>query len=121
MEMDVLNDDNNSIGISLPDKFTWCWTDDEGSYINKSHSLLDIVDTVLNYYFNGLDEDAECDEIDKIIRIKIDSEYLKIYIRTEDNEVQSYEIIATINSVCDFLKDIAWDLGRPDFFAIQEI
>lgn len=107
--------------LTLLNKFSWCWTDEEDSYINTADSLKEIVETVLNYYFNWDDEGADLDEHEKIIRVQTDSGLMYILIRSNDGEVSSYEISATEYSVKEFLEKIARDLERPDLFSIQEI
>ena len=119
VEVEVEVENNNNLYHVI--KYSWCWTDEEDTYINISNSLEEIVTTVLNYYFNWDDEDDDYEELDKIIRVNTNSDIMSIHIRSSDGEVSSYEISATEYSVCEFLEKIARELERPDLFAIQGI
>lgn len=87
--------------------YTWAWADDEGNYINKADSLLEILETVLDYYATAYEHLAINERDGKFA----------ISITTYEGRVD-YEIEADPCDVCDFLKEQARLVDRPDRFDI---
>jgi len=88
--------------------YTWAWSDEESTYINKADSLFEIVDTVLDSYFWD-DEQYTINEINGKLSMT-----MKV-----DKELAEYEVNSCIYEVCDFLHILARHEDRPDTFAIS--
>ena len=39
--------------------YTWAWSDEESTYINKADSLFEIVETIIDYYYGDADEEEK--------------------------------------------------------------
>jgi hypothetical protein len=39
--------------------YTWAWSDEESTYINKADSLFEIVETIIDYYYGDTDEEEK--------------------------------------------------------------
>lgn len=90
--------------------YTWAWSDEESTYINKADSLFEIVDTVLDYYLWD-DEQYTINELNGKFSITM----------TTDEKLAEYEIKSCLYEVCDFLHILARLEDRPDTFAINVI
>ena len=90
--------------------YTWAWSDEESTYINKADSLFEIVDTVLDYYLWD-DEQYTINELNGKFSITM----------TIDEELAEYEVKSCRYEVSDFLHIMARLEGRPDTFAINVI
>lgn len=88
--------------------YTWAWADDEGNYINKAESLLEILETVLDYYSTAYEH----------LAINERDGRFAISISTCEGRV-NYEIDAVPSSVADFLEQQAALVDRPDRFSIS--
>lgn len=90
--------------------YTWAWSDEESTYINKADSLLEIVDTVLDYYLRD-DEHYTINELNGKFLITM----------TTDEMLAEYEVKSCRYEVSDFLHIMARLKDRPDTFAINGI
>ena len=88
--------------------YTWAWSDEESTYINKADSLFEIVDTVLDYYLWD-DEKYTITEFNGKFSITM----------TVDKELAEYEVNSCLYEVSDFLHVLARHEDRPDTFAIS--
>ena len=91
-----------------PTAYIWAWSDGEGNYINKASSLIEILEEILEYYY--------CDEEN----ITVNEAEGKFLISVEDNgQNDRYEIEIDIDSVREFLNELAKIVDRPDTFDIR--
>lgn len=90
--------------------YTWAWSDEESTYINKADSLFEIVDTVLDYYLRD-DEHYTITELNGKLLITM----------TTDEKLAEYEVKSCHYAVSDFLHIIARLEDRPDTFSINGI
>ena len=90
--------------------YTWAWSDEERTYINKADSLFEIVDTVLDSYFWD-DEQYTINELNGKLSIT-----MKV-----DKELAEYEVNSCIYEVSDFLNILARHENRSDTFAISVV
>ena len=91
-----------------PTIYIWAWSDGEGNYINKASSLREILEEILEYYY--------CDE-ENITVNEVKDKFL-ISLQSDDQKNQ-YEIGIDIDSVREFLNDLAKVVDRPDRFDIR--
>jgi hypothetical protein len=92
--------------------YTWAWSDEESTYINKADSLFEIVETIIDYYYGDADEE------DKHYNItELNGKFLVSII--VDDEAVEYEVDASLCEVSDFLHILARHENRPDTFAIR--
>lgn len=92
----------------IPTTYIWAWSDGEGNYINKASSLRQIIEEILEYYY--------CDE--ENITVNEGEDKFSISIQSDDQHDQ-YEIDIEIDSVREFLNDLAKIVDRPDTFDIR--
>ena len=90
--------------------YTWAWSDEESTYINKADSLFEIVDTVLDYYLWD-DEQYTINELNGKFSITM----------TIGEELAEYEVKSCRYEVSNFLHIMARLDDRPDTFAINVI
>jgi len=90
--------------------YTWAWSDEESTYINKADSLIEIVDTVLDYYLWD-DEQYTINELNGKFSITM----------AIGEELAEYEVKSCRYEVSDFLHIMARLEDRPDTFAINVI
>ena len=91
-----------------PTTYIWAWSDGEGNYINKASSLRQIIEEILEYYY--------CDEENITVK-EVEGKFL---ITVEDNgQNDQYEIDIDIDSVREFLNELAKIVDRPDTFDIR--
>ena len=90
--------------------YTWAWSDEESTYINKADSLFEIVDTVLDYYLWD-DEQYTINELNGKFSITM----------TIGEELAEYEVKSCRYEVSDFLHIMARLEDRPDTFAISVV
>ena len=88
--------------------YVWAWADGEGNYINEAKSLREILEQILEYYFD--------DESDYKIE-ELDSKFF-ITVVTDENPIQ-YEIDNEPNALSEFLNELAMLVDRPDKFDIS--
>jgi siroheme synthase (precorrin-2 oxidase/ferrochelatase) len=88
--------------------YVWAWADGEGNYINQAESLREILEQILEYYFDD-ESDYKIEEIDRkfLIDVAIDDQSLK------------YEINIEPDALCEFLNELAELVDRPDKFDIS--
>jgi hypothetical protein len=89
-------------------KYTWAWSNEDATYINKANSLFEILDTVLDSYFWD-DEQYTITELNGKFFI-----FLKVYYGSLECEVD-----ASLSEVSDYLHLVARHEDRPDTFAIS--
>ncbi len=94
-------------------KYTWAWSDEDATYILEAESLLEIVETIVDYYF-GCDDD---DDENLYTITELDGKFL-ISINV-DEEPANYEVDTCSCDVIIFLETIARLEQRPDTFAIR--
>ena len=87
--------------------YVWAWADGEGNYINEAESLREILDQILEYYFD--------DESDYKIE-ELDSKFF-ITVVTDEKPIQ-YEIDIDPNALSEFLNELAMLVDRSDKFDI---
>lgn len=92
--------------------YTWAWSDEESTYINKSDSLFEILETIIDYYYGDADEEEKHYNI-----TELDGKFLVSI--TVDDEAVEYEVDASFCEVSDFLHILARHENRPDTFAIR--
>ena len=88
--------------------YVWAWADGEGNYINQAESLREILDQILEYYFDD-ESDYKIEEVNSkfLINIAIDEQPLQ------------YEIDVESGALCEFLNELAELVDRPDKFDIS--
>ena len=92
--------------------YTWAWSDEVATYILDAESLLEIVETIVDYYFG--EDDAE---EQRYTITAIDGKFL-VSINAYE-EAYQYEVEAFTGDVIEFLETIAKIQERPDTFAIR--
>jgi hypothetical protein len=92
--------------------YTWAWSDEESTYINKADSLFEIVETIIDYYYGDTDEEEKHYNI-----TELNGKFLVSII--VDDEAVEYEVDASLCEVSDFLHILARHENRPDTFAIR--
>ena len=99
---------NETLNEKAMKAYVWAWADGEGNYINKAESLREILDQVLEYYFDD-ESDYKIEEVDSkfLINIAIDEQPLQ------------YEIDVESGALCEFLNELADLVDRPDKFDIS--
>ena len=87
--------------------YVWAWADGEGNYINEAESLREILEQILEYYFDD-ESDYKIEEAGSkfLINVVIDEKPLQ------------YEIDIDSGSLCEFLNELAMLVDRPDKFDI---
>jgi len=90
--------------------YVWAWADGEGNYINEAESLREILEQILEYYFDD-ESDYKIEETDSkfLINVVIDEKPLQ------------YQIDIESGSLCEFLNEFAELVDRPDKFDISSI
>ena len=103
--MQHLNETLNEKAIKA---YVWAWADGEGNYINQAESLREILEQILEYYFDD-ESDYKIQEVDSkfLIDVAIDDQSLK------------YEINIEPDALCEFLNELAELVDRPDKFDIS--
>ncbi len=91
-------------------KYTWAWSDEDETYINKADSLFEILDIVLDCYLWD-DEQYTITELNGKFSITMSME----------NELVEYEVNSCPCEVSKFLHIMARLEDRPDTFAICAI
>jgi hypothetical protein len=99
---------NETLNEKAITAYVWAWADGEGNYINKAESLREILDQILEYYFDD-ESDYKIEEVDSkfLINFAMDDQSLK------------YEIDIEPNALCEFLNELAELVDRPDKFDIS--
>ena len=92
--------------------YTWAWSDEESTYINKADSLFEILETIIDYYYGDADEEEKHYNI-----TELNGKFLVSI--TVDDEAVEYEVDASLCEVSDFLHILARHENRPDTFAIS--
>ena len=92
--------------------YTWAWSDEESTYINKADSLFEILETIIDYYYGDADEERKHYNI-----TELNGKFLVTI--TVDDEAVEYEVDASFCEVSDFLHILARHENRPDTFAIS--
>ena len=87
--------------------YVWAWADGEGNYINQAESLREILEQILEYYFDD-ESDYKIEEADSKFLFQV----------TLDQQVVDYQIDCEINALREFLNEIADRVDRPDKFDI---
>ena len=99
---------NQTLNEKAIKAYVWAWADGEGNYINQAESLREILDQILEYYFD--------DESDYKIE-EVNSKFL-INIAIDEQPIQ-YEIDVESGALCEFLNELAELVDRPDKFDIS--
>ena len=95
---------------------TWAWKDDDDVYINKAEDFEEIIETIITYYDDEI-EDISMVRIDGKIKIK----YIQInHCQDEQDELMEFEIDATCDAVSIFLEELAQEHNRQDRFDITD-
>ena len=99
---------NETLNETTMKDYVWAWADGEGNYINKAESLREILDQILEYYFDD-ESDYKIEEVNSkfLINIAIDEQPLQ------------YEIDVESGALCEFLNELAELVDRPDKFDIS--
>lgn len=87
--------------------YIWAWSDDDGNYINEADSLQDILDEIIDYYYDGCSGYS--------IEMRDESFCLEIDF---DDSFDEYNVDANPVDVCRFLNTLSEKVGRVDKFAI---
>ena len=90
-------------------KYIWCWSDEDGNYINTADSLENIVLEVLDNHFFGSDA-----VIVKVINGRFTIEIKRGEINNH------YDVEESEDAVSEFLQEVSYDMGRPDKFSIEK-
>jgi len=88
--------------------YVWAWADGEGNYINQAKNLREILDQILEYYFDD-ESDYKIEEVDSKFLINV----------AIDNQSLQYEIDIESGALCEFLNELAELVDRPDKFDIS--
>jgi len=99
---------NETLNEKAMKAYVWAWADGEGNYINQAESLREILEQILEYYFDD-ESDYKIEEVDSkfLINVAIDDQSLK------------YEINIETDALCEFLNELAELVDRPDKFDIS--
>jgi hypothetical protein len=101
---------NETLNEKAMKAYVWAWADGEGNYINKAESLREILEQILEYYFD--------DESD----YKIEEAGSKFLINVVIGEKPlQYEIDIESGALCEYLNELAELVDRPDKFDISSI
>ena len=94
---------HESVNKKAMKAYVWAWADGEGNYINQAESLREILEQILEYYFDD-ESDYKIEEVDSkfLINVAIDDQSLK------------YEINIETDALCEFLNELAELVDRPD-------
>ena len=93
-------------------KIIWSWSDGDGTYVNQAESLEEIIEEIVEYYYDG---DAE-------VNVKRCDGYFEVNILDKARGlVNLYEPLDSKVAVVEFLAYLAKQEGRPDIFCIQEV
>ena len=99
---------HESVNKKAMKAYVWAWADGEGNYINEAESLREILEQILEYYFD--------DESD----YKIEEAHSKFLINVAiDDQSLQYEIDIESGALCEFLNELAELVDRPDKFDIS--
>ncbi len=101
---------NESVNKKAMKAYVWAWADGEGNYINEAESLREILEQILEYYFDD-ESDYKIEEAGSkfLINVFIDDRPLKF-----ESDVES-------GALCEFLNELAELFDRPDKFDISSI
>lgn len=90
--------------------YVWAWADGEGNYINEAESLREILEQILEYYFDD-ESDYKIEETNSkfLINVVIDEKPLQ------------YQIDIESGALSEFLNELAELVDRPDKFDISSI
>ena len=92
-----------------PVKILWTWNDGEGLYHCEADSLEEIIEEILEYYFDE----------DKPIKIKASSDQLIEKIKgLNAASSKKYSIQKLCYETVEYLGEVAKNDGRPDKFSI---
>ena len=99
---------NQTLNEKAIKAYVWAWADGEGNYINQAKNLREILDQILEYYFDD-ESDYKIEEVNSkfLINIAIDEQPLQ------------YEIDVESGALCEFLNELAEMVDRPDKFDIS--
>lgn len=86
--------------------YVWAWADSDGNYINQAESLREILDQILECYFDG--EIFNVQEVNGRFLFQV----------TIDVKAVNYQIDIEPNALCEFLNELAELVDRPDKFDI---
>lgn len=106
----------------MNNKFVWTWNDGEDTYLNKSESLLDIVQNVVEYWLDG-EGHPEVVVDEDFITVSFDTDRFNDFDEDELDENDKFHISSeqTPELVAGMLDHIARQLQRPDTFDIDTI
>ena len=99
---------NETLNEKAMKAYVWAWADGEGNYINKAESLREILDQILEYYFED-ESDYKIEESDRKFLINV----------AIDEKPFQYEIDIESGALCEFLNELAELVDRPDKFDIS--
>ena len=99
---------NESVNKKAMKAYVWAWADGEGNYINEAESLREILEQILEYYFD--------DESDYKIEEAGSKFLINVFI---DDQSLQYKINIESGAVCEFLNELAELVDRPDKFDIS--
>ena len=88
--------------------YVWAWADGDGNYINQAESLREILDQILEYYFDD-ESYYKIEEVESKFLINV----------AIDNQSLQYEIDIESGALCEFLNELAESVDRPDKFDIS--
>jgi len=98
---------NETLNEKAMKAYVWAWADGDGNYINQAESLREILEEILEYYFDE-DESFNVEEVDGKFLFQV----------TLDQQVVDYQIDCETNALREFLNEIADRVDRPDKFDI---
>jgi len=101
---------HESVNKKAMKAYVWAWADGEGNYINEAESLREILEQILEYYFD--------DESDYKIEEAGSKFLINVFI---DDQSLQYKIDIESGALCEFLNELAELVDRPDKFDISSI
>lgn len=99
---------NETLNEKTIKAYVWAWADGEGNYINEAKNLREILDQILECYFDD-ENDYKIEEVDSKFLINV----------AIDNQSLQYEIDIESGALCEFLNELAEMVDRPDKFDIS--
>jgi hypothetical protein len=90
-------------------KLMWSWFDGDDVYVNEAQSLVDIIEEIIEYYY----DDATS------VRIEKKEECYEVFFFDQELEnTYHFDVGLKCEDVEKFLERLAEDQGRPDKFSI---
>ena len=89
--------------------YIWCWAYEKGCRINTADSLEKIVETFVNTHYYDSD----------YLAIKVDDDRINVEL-IYDELITQYEVEATEVAVCDFLHQLAHNMGIQEYVSIRK-